>query len=160
MITINIIGDTSVIAKLQRIYPRMLANLERTVNACGNDLVGYIKSSKLNGQVLMQRTGKLAGSINAKLAVVTGDSVIGRVGSYNCVYAAIHEYGGTTPAHDIYPRNKKALYWPGADHPVKVVHHPGSKFPERSFLRSGLADKAVSYRMRIEKAATDAMKGA
>lgn len=32
---------------------------------------------------------------------------------------------GTRP-HDIYPVRKKALYWVGADHPVKVVHHPGT----------------------------------
>jgi hypothetical protein len=33
---------------------------------------------------------------------------------------------GTKP-HDIYPRNKKALFWPGALHPVSVVHNPGVK---------------------------------
>lgn len=41
------------------------------------------------------------------------------------------EYGvfleeGTKP-HEIRPRNKKALYWPGASHPVKRVKHPGSR---------------------------------
>ena len=35
-------------------------------------------------------------------------------------------YYGTKP-HDIRPVNAKALFWPGAAHPVKVVHHPGSK---------------------------------
>jgi len=38
--------------------------------------------------------------------------------------AAVHE---ETKPHDIYPVNAKALYWPGAAHPVKVVHHPGTK---------------------------------
>lgn len=32
---------------------------------------------------------------------------------------------GTGP-HDIYPKNKKALMWPGAPHPMRVVHHPGT----------------------------------
>ncbi len=42
----------------------------------------------------------------------------------NVEYAlAVHE--GTGP-HDIYPVHKKALYWPGADHPVKHVSHPGT----------------------------------
>ena len=31
---------------------------------------------------------------------------------------------GTQP-YTITPTSKKALYWEGADHPVKVVHHPG-----------------------------------
>jgi hypothetical protein len=40
------------------------------------------------------------------------------------------EYGadleeGTNP-HEIRPKNKKALYWKGASHPVKAVHHPGT----------------------------------
>jgi hypothetical protein len=33
---------------------------------------------------------------------------------------------GTRP-HDILPRNKQALFWPGARHPVAMVHHPGYK---------------------------------
>ena len=31
-----------------------------------------------------------------------------------------------------------ALWWPGADHPVKVVHHPGIK--ARHFVEDSLAD--------------------
>ena len=27
----------------------------------------------------------------------------------------------------IYPKDKLALYWPGAAHPVKSVSHPGTK---------------------------------
>ena len=33
---------------------------------------------------------------------------------------------GTRP-HTIRAKNKKALYWKGASHPVKSVRHPGSK---------------------------------
>ena len=33
---------------------------------------------------------------------------------------------GTKP-RVIVPRKKKALYWPGAAHPVKMVNHPGTK---------------------------------
>lgn len=29
--------------------------------------------------------------------------------------------------HEIVPVNAQALYWPGADHPVRRVHHPGTK---------------------------------
>lgn len=41
------------------------------------------------------------------------------------------EYGiflemGSGP-REIRPKTKKALYWPGAKHPVKKVRHPGSK---------------------------------
>jgi hypothetical protein len=33
---------------------------------------------------------------------------------------------GTKP-HVIRPRKKRALFWPGAGHPVKRVNHPGTK---------------------------------
>lgn len=32
-----------------------------------------------------------------------------------------------TKAHIIRPVRRKALYWKGAAHPVKMVHHPGTK---------------------------------
>lgn len=38
---------------------------------------------------------------------------------------SIHVEKGTDP-HVITPSNKEALYWPGADHPVKKVEHPGT----------------------------------
>ena len=40
-------------------------------------------------------------------------------------YAPGVEFG--TKSHIIRPKNKKALYWKGAKHPVKQVNHPGSK---------------------------------
>ena len=43
----------------------------------------------------------------------------------NIKYAPMVEYG--TKAHIIKAKNKKALYWKGASHPVKSVRHPGSK---------------------------------
>ena len=43
----------------------------------------------------------------------------------NIKYARGVEYG--TKAHIIRAKNKKALYWKGAKHPVKQVNHPGSK---------------------------------
>lgn len=39
-----------------------------------------------------------------------------------------------TKSHPIYPSKKKALYWPGAAHPVKMVNHPGTK-PNRYMAR-------------------------
>ena len=35
------------------------------------------------------------------------------------------EYG--TPPHVITPKGKKALYWDGAQYPVKKVMHPGTR---------------------------------
>lgn len=44
---------------------------------------------------------------------------------------------GTQP-YTITPNSKRALYWEGADHPVRVVHHPGIK--ARHFVEDSLDD--------------------
>jgi phage virion morphogenesis protein len=80
------------------------------------------------GGMTLQDTGRLAASITSRS---TGNQAV--VGT-NVVYAAIHQFGGKTPAHVIKPKNKKALFWPGASHPVKSVNHPGSNIPARPFL--------------------------
>ncbi|MER7814544.1 hypothetical protein [Streptomyces sp. NPDC096153] len=41
-----------------------------------------------------------------------------------------------TPPHVIRPRNAKALFWPGAEHPYGQVNHPGTK--AQPFLRPAL----------------------
>ena len=43
----------------------------------------------------------------------------------NIKYAPMVEFG--TKPHIIRAKNKKALYWKGAKHPIKKVNHPGSK---------------------------------
>ena len=45
-------------------------------------------------------------------------------------YAPYHQFG--TRPYEIVARLKKALFWPGAAHPVKSVHHPG--LPARPFF--------------------------
>ncbi|MDY6852011.1 MAG: phage virion morphogenesis protein [Thermodesulfobacteriota bacterium] len=73
-------------------------------------------------------TGRLRDSINYR---AYGDRV--EAGT-DLGYAAVHQFGGRTAAHIIRPRRKKALYWPGAAHPVRSVRHPGSIIPARPFL--------------------------
>ena len=53
----------------------------------------------------------------------------------NVAYAAIHNFGGQTAAHMIYPRHKKALAWATGAYPVKSVKHPGSRIPARPFMQ-------------------------
>jgi phage virion morphogenesis protein len=85
------------------------------------------------GQTLVN-TSRLRRSINSSADM---DSV--EVGT-NVAYAAIHQFGGKTKPRVIQPKNGKALFWPGAAHPVQSVNHPGSTIPARPFLpdESGL----------------------
>jgi HK97 gp10 family phage protein len=69
------------------------------------------------------RTGNLQRSIlediknNGLQGIVYVDNV-------SAPYGIFMEMG--TGPHDIYPINKQALFWAGADHPVRHVFHPGT----------------------------------
>jgi hypothetical protein len=76
-----------------------------------------------------KKTSRLRDSLRAEVH----DKVL-RVGSLDCNYATYVEMG--TSPHVIVPRNKKALYWPGADHPVARVNHPGTQ--PQPYLRPAL----------------------
>lgn len=82
-------------------------------------------------------TGRLRASIGSEIKV--GPSGVTAVITANVEYASFVELG--TPAHEILPRNKQALFWPGAPYPVAIVHHPGSKpYP---FLKPALVAASV-----------------
>ena len=66
------------------------------------------------------KTGHLKRSISTKI----GD-MEATIHTSNLKYAPMVEFG--TRPHIIRAKNKKALYWKGAKHPVKQVNHPGSK---------------------------------
>lgn len=73
-------------------------------------------------------TGALADSIEHEV----NDQVL-RVGSN--LDRAIWMEEGTRP-HVIRPKNAKALFWPGAEHPWALVNHPGTM--AQPFLRPAL----------------------
>lgn len=76
-----------------------------------------------------KKTGRLANSL---IAEVQGKTL--RVGSTDVNYATDVEMG--TMPHLIFPNSKKALFWPGADHPVAYVNHPGTR--PQPYLRPAL----------------------
>ena len=92
------------------------------------------------------KTGLLQGSIRMKPTANLGGRLIGYWGSFNVKYAIYVELG--TKPHIIRPKNKKALYWPGAAHPVMVVHHPGTE--KRPYLRPAADREYPLLRRRIK----------
>lgn len=74
-----------------------------------------------------QKTGALRRSIRPELGNL--QAVI----RPNIDYALFVHEG--TKAHTITPKNKQALFWQGALHPVKSVRHPGTK-PNRFMIRT------------------------
>lgn len=143
MIKAIVVGDEQVKAILKAIYPNTIDELYKTIEARAIDLVGYVKTQKLSGprpQYLDNVSDRLRRSITYRIESF-GNDITAIIGT-NVEYAAIHEYGGKTSPHEILPVHGKALAFmlQGQLMILKKVNHPGSNIPERSFLRSSLAE--------------------
>jgi phage gpG-like protein len=69
------------------------------------------------------------GSLKHSLRVISSDNSKAVIGS-DRPYASVHQFGAKPFV--ITPKTAKGLFWPGAKHPVKKVHHPG--IPARPFF--------------------------
>jgi phage virion morphogenesis protein len=97
---------------------------------------GYAAAKKRNRSRILTLSGQLGGTIRYQLS--GSDTVL--VGS-NKIYAAIHQLGGTIRVPEMRPKNKKALYWPGAAHPVRKVRGHDVHMPARAYLGVGERDR-------------------
>jgi phage gpG-like protein len=158
MLAIRITGSEEVQRRFANMPAGVRAALRAKVFALTLMLEAHVKNDKLSGQVLNTVTGRLKRSIQSR--VTEDESLItGSVFSSGDVpYAAIHEFGGKTSPHDIVPVKAKALAFMMNGKMVfaKIVHHPGSVMPERSYLRSSLDD----MHDRIVNELTQAVRGA
>lgn len=93
-----------------------------------------------NGSV---KTGNLRRSVAHKLKPLEGI-----VHTSNLKYAQIVEKGAKP--HVIRAKNRKALYWKGASHPVKSVKHPGSK--AKPFLVPALQSEKPQFIENLKEA--------
>lgn len=142
-------------AALERIPGEVIEAVAAKVRALTTNLQRHVVADKLQGQVLKHRSGALGRSIQTDVERAGGVTT-GLVYSAGDVkYAAIHEFGGRTPPHDILPSKGEALAFMMGGKMIfaKIVHHPGSQMPERSYLRSSLADMAELIVAGIREAA-------
>jgi phage gpG-like protein len=129
-------------------------------SALADQLLGLVRT-KLSGGVLQTRTGALAASIGVQGPTIQDDRVVTTVFSGGDLkYAAIQEYGGVTAPHDILPSRAKALAFLAGGEQVfaKLVHHPGSHIPARSYLRSSLDEMADQIDSEMKSAVIDALQ--
>jgi hypothetical protein len=63
--------------------------------------------------------------------VISGSSISV---SYDSPIAAIQHRGAKIPPRTIIPKNRKALYWVGASHPVSKVNQPAYTIPARPLV--------------------------
>ena len=114
--------DYSDLNKLTVSLRKLSDEAENNVNKAIKDSAFNIQRNAMsnlasNGSV---KTGHLRRSISVNMG-----NLEATIHTSNVKYAVMVEKG--TKAHVIRPKNKKALYWKGATHPVKQVNHPGSR---------------------------------
>jgi hypothetical protein len=124
--SVQIVGLDALIAKLRQAPEIAAPILQRALSASGAILAKHTVKG-----VVPWRTGFLTQSFRAELTT-------GMLRWFpTASYAPFVEFG--TKPHTIVPKDAKALYWPGAAHPVRKVNHPGTKpnqFMERIVSKS------------------------
>jgi hypothetical protein len=146
--TPQVLGLEAVQAKLLLGVPASVrARLLQTVTALTLELERHVKADYLTGQTLKVRTGRLRSSIHSEI-LDTPTSITGLVGTA-VDYGRAWELGFQVPARTILPVKKKALFWPGAAHPVAQVNQPARTQAARPFLRPALDDMRQSIAKRI-----------
>jgi phage gpG-like protein len=159
MLSVTLIGAAELDAALGGLPAAVVATVATKSAALADQLLGLARQ-KAGGGVLQSRTGALAASISVDGPTIAGDQVTTTILSDGDLkYAAIQEFGGVTSPHDILPVRGKALAFLAGGEIVfaKVVHHPGSRIPERSYLRSSLAEMAAQIETDMKSAVLDAL---
>jgi phage gpG-like protein len=156
MLLLSIEGVDAFDAKLSAFPDALAASLGKASDRLAAALVDKIVGEKLAGGVLRSGTGALAASISSAVTI-EADGVLATVGSSGVKYAAIQEYGGKAPAHEILPVKGHALAFvvDGARRFARSVQHPGSQIPERSYLRSSLSEMNDQILAEFSEAANE-----
>ena len=159
MLSITATNAEALRARFAALPAQVQAALAAKAASLAQALKTHVTDDKLSGQVLHVRSGALRGSIGAEVTV-DDDGVHARVFSAGDLkYAATQEYGGRTSPHDIVPNKAQALAFVIGGQQVfaRIVHHPGSTLPERSYLRSSLADMADDIAGELKAAVIEAL---
>ena len=147
-------------AALAQIPERVRAALSAKANALAADLQAKIQQ-KLAGTVLNAKSGALARSIIATIEDSSANVSVRIATSGDVKYAAIHEFGGTIPPHQIVPDKARALAFAIGGKQVfaaRVQILPAVTMPERSYMRSSLAEIADAIREELTEVVAESMQ--
>jgi phage gpG-like protein len=156
MLQFSLEGAAELSARLAALPDDLRAALAEKIDALAQDIYAQVVGVNLSGGVLETRTGALRNSIHLRRDGQGSSAEI--VADGGAPYDAIHEFGGKTAAHEIIPDKAKALafMFNGKQAFARRVTHPGSQIPERSYLRSALAEKGADILQAIADVVTEA----
>ncbi len=146
-------------AALAQMPERVRAALSAKANALAADLQAKIQQ-KLAGTVLNAKSGALARSIIATIEESSVNVSVRIAASGDVKYAAIHEFGGTIPPHEIVPNKARALAFAIGGKQVFAarVQIPTVTMPERSYMRSSLAEMADPIKEGLREAVREGLQ--
>jgi hypothetical protein len=159
MIAFSITGDDALLESLRAKSDQLIERLRRQVDV--SDLIIQQRAmSKVSGDLLQIRTGKLARSIVTIPAVVNGDSIDGAVeaGGGPAYYAKFQE-DGTAGPYQIVAASGKALAFilDGKAMFRRAVMHPG--LPAKLFMKSSLAESESEVVQGLQNAVAEVIAG-
>jgi hypothetical protein len=162
MITIDYAGtDEQLIRALREKAEEIPLAVAAKLDELDAEMQGYIVSEELAGQILNQRSGKLAGSIRMIPATAEGTTIIGQVQGGGGVtgigngksYAELFEYGESV---DIVPVKAKALRFVTITGEVVYAKKVHLELP-RPFMAPGLAHMRPSIITGVEEAISEVL---
>lgn len=118
---------------------------------------------------LFDHPGRLLENLEQEVTLAEGRATVTL--SVDLPQANILEFGGVTSPHEILPTSGKVLAFFMAGGPAKgkgggsgmvfarAVHHPGSRFPERSYLRAALAQREPAFAEAVRARALSVLRG-
>lgn len=105
--------------------------MERVATVAVHHIVDAVAVDAEDNIAARSRSGELLRSFRVNKRRLGGDLIIGTD------HWRFIEYG--TNPHEITPDIRRALYWSGAEHPVRRVQHPGT--PEYAPMRRALRQR-------------------
>lgn len=169
LLNATLVGDMELLAHFTSAPAEMMRVVDARVTRYTIALQAKVLG-KLHGEVLHQRSGNLAASIQQRRESGALYSYGYVFSSGDVKYAGIHEYGGIikhpggTAYFTQYGGGVGNTVWLRNDSPL-AAHAPRTRphdipMPKRSYLRSSLSDMASEIRNGLIQAATQGMAAA
>ena len=178
MLTARFVGTERVGQRVRDRGPRVVSSVTRTLREFMVSTQSYVKERKLErGTPLHRRTGKLSRSVHQRVDADEAKIVGTLSAGAEVPYAKVHEYGGDVwiPPHMrlniVRVREVRASVSAGlrasaksgeflktraaGGSPIVFVRGYMAHYPERSFLRSSLAERLDAFRFAIRAAAAE-----
>lgn len=153
-VTAKIEYPTDLILKVQQFQSGAAVILKAAMESIAIRLQNRIKDN-LSGKVLNAKSGTLRRSIGWEMYDSSSKAITAKVFSRGIPYSAIHEFGGRTRPHIIEPRDPNGTLafknMAGKTIFTKMVKHPGSRIPERSYMRSALKEMEPEIKRELVK---------